>query len=62
MKTWYDINAANQKNWGERRSLLSSVLTGVSLAVDRGFADPARVGITGLSDGASTAAFALINA
>jgi dipeptidyl aminopeptidase/acylaminoacyl peptidase len=61
LKTWYDINAANQKNWGERRSLLSSVLTGVSLAVDRGFADPARVGITGLSDGASTAAFALIN-
>lgn len=61
LKTWYDINAANQKNWGERRSLLSSVLTGVRLAVDRGFADPARVGITGLSDGASTAAFALIN-
>ncbi len=22
LKTWYDINAANQKNWGERRSLL----------------------------------------
>ena len=62
LKTWYDINAANQKNWGERRSLLSSVLTGVRLAADRGFADPARVGVTGLSDGASTVAFALINA
>ena len=61
LKTWYEINAANQKDWGERRSLLSSVLTGVRIAVDRGYADPGRVGITGLSDGASTVAFALIN-
>lgn len=61
LKTWYEINAANQKDWGERRSLLSSVLTGVHMAVDRGDIDPARVGITGLSDGASTVAFALLN-
>lgn len=61
LKTWYEINAANQKDWGERRSLLSSVLTGVRMAVDRSDIDPARVGITGLSDGASTVAFALIN-
>ncbi|MEV5032485.1 Atxe2 family lasso peptide isopeptidase [Sphingobium sp. LMC3-1-1.1] len=61
LKTWYEINAANQKDWGERRSLLSSVLTGVRQAVDRSDIDPARVGITGLSDGASTVAFALIN-
>lgn len=61
LKTWYEINAANQKDWGERRSLLSSVLTGVRMAVDRGDIDPARVGVTGLSDGASTVAFALIN-
>lgn len=61
LKTWYQLNAINQKGWGERRSLLSSVLTGVRLAVKRGYADPARVGITGLSDGATTVAFALIN-
>lgn len=61
LKTWYDINAANQKDWGERRSLLSSVLAGVHMAVEQGYADPKRVGITGLSDGATTVAFALIN-
>ncbi|MGN8001179.1 Atxe2 family lasso peptide isopeptidase [Sphingomonas sp. 22176] len=61
LKTWYEINAANQKDWGERRSLLSSVLTGVQMAVEQGYADPKRVGITGLSDGATTVAFALIN-
>lgn len=31
------------------------------MVVARGVADPARIGITGLSDGASTARFALIN-
>jgi Dipeptidyl aminopeptidases/acylaminoacyl-peptidases len=61
LKTWYEINAANQKDWAERRSLLSSVLTGVTMAVQQGDIDPTRVGITGLSDGASTVEFALIN-
>jgi dipeptidyl aminopeptidase/acylaminoacyl peptidase len=61
LKSWYEINTANQKNWAERRSLLSSVETGVDLAIAKGVADPQRVGITGLSDGASTVAFALIN-
>jgi dipeptidyl aminopeptidase/acylaminoacyl peptidase len=61
LKTWDEYNAADNKDWAERRSLLSSVLTGVSMVVDRGIADPKRIGITGLSDGASTARFALIN-
>jgi dipeptidyl aminopeptidase/acylaminoacyl peptidase len=60
--TDYDgVNAANLRGWAERRSLLSAVLTGVKLVVDQGIADPDRVGITGLSDGASTVAFGLIN-
>jgi outer membrane receptor protein involved in Fe transport/dipeptidyl aminopeptidase/acylaminoacyl peptidase len=59
--TWDAFNAANNKDWAERRSLLSSLLTGVAMVVDRGIADPRRIGITGLSDGASTAYFALIN-
>lgn len=58
---WDAFNAANMRDWGERRSLLSSLLTGVNQVIDRGIADPARIGITGLSDGASTARFALIN-
>lgn len=61
IKSWDDFNAADTKDWAERRSLLSSVLTGVKLVVDRGIADPERIGITGLSDGASTVRFALIN-
>ncbi|MDO7843594.1 Atxe2 family lasso peptide isopeptidase [Sphingomonas immobilis] len=48
-------------NWSERRSLLSSLLTGLDQSVARGIADPKRIGITGLSDGASSAAFALVN-
>ena len=55
------INAANARDWAERRSLLSSLVKGVEMVVERGIADPARIGITGLSDGASTARFALIN-
>lgn len=61
IKTWDAFRAANNKNWAERRSLLSSLLTGVAMVVHRGIADPRRIGITGLSDGASTVVFALIN-
>ena len=61
LKTYEDINAANARGWSERRSLLSAVTTGVQRVIDLGVADPARIGITGLSDGASTVAFGLIN-
>lgn len=61
LKSYEDINAANARGWSERRSLLSAVTNGVQRAIDLGVADPARIGITGLSDGASTVAFALIN-
>jgi dipeptidyl aminopeptidase/acylaminoacyl peptidase len=61
IETWDAFNAANNKDWAERRSLLSSLLAGVAMVVNRGVADPKRIGITGLSDGASTATFALIN-
>ncbi|CAN5665777.1 hypothetical protein BH10PSE14_BH10PSE14_43370 [soil metagenome] len=57
--TWDALNAIGMKDWGERRSLLSSVLVGIDQAVARGVADPARVGITGLSDGSTTVQFAL---
>jgi dipeptidyl aminopeptidase/acylaminoacyl peptidase len=61
LKTWDEVNAADYKDWAERRSLLSSLTTGVGMAVARGVADPARIGITGLSDGSTTVRFALIN-
>lgn len=59
---WEAINAYNARDWAERRSLLSSLRTGVAMAAERGIADPDRIGLTGLSDGATTVAFALINA
>lgn len=61
MTTVDRIIAANQQDWSERRSLLSSLQTGVEKVVAMGIADPARMGITGLSDGATTARFAMIN-
>jgi dipeptidyl aminopeptidase/acylaminoacyl peptidase len=59
LTTWDALNAIGMKDWGERRSLLSSVFVGIDQAVGRGVADPARVGITGLSDGSTTVQFAL---
>ncbi|RKS86350.1 dipeptidyl aminopeptidase/acylaminoacyl peptidase [Sphingosinicella microcystinivorans] len=56
-----ELMTINNKDWAERRSLLSGLETGVRKVIDMGIADPARIGITGLSDGASTVAFALIN-
>lgn len=61
LRTEDDLARASNKNWAERNNTLSAVERGVRLLVDRGIADPKRVGITGLSDGASTARYALIN-
>jgi dipeptidyl aminopeptidase/acylaminoacyl peptidase len=44
-----------------RRSILSSIESGVRLLLARGIADGDRVGITGLSDGSSTVQFAALN-
>jgi dipeptidyl aminopeptidase/acylaminoacyl peptidase len=43
----------------DRRSVQSSLEAGVRAVVDRGIADPARIGITGLSDGSTTVEWAL---
>lgn len=62
--TWRDFREAeieNMKGWRDRRSIFSSLVAGV-LAVERlGIVDPHRIGLTGLSDGATTAQFALVN-
>jgi dipeptidyl aminopeptidase/acylaminoacyl peptidase len=42
-----------------RRNIQSSLEAGVKLLIDRGIADPKRIGITGLSDGSSTVEWAL---
>ncbi|MEW9856671.1 Atxe2 family lasso peptide isopeptidase [Novosphingobium sp. M1R2S20] len=52
---------ARRHIWAERMSLNSAVIEGVRLTIAMGIADPARVGITGLSDGSTTAEFAMVN-
>lgn len=52
---------ADDKDYADRRSVQSALATGIGLLVKRGIVDPTRIGITGLSDGASTGQYALIN-
>ena len=61
LRTDVELNAENQKGWGERRNLLSATLRALDIAVATGSIDPARIGITGLSDGATGARFAILN-
>jgi dipeptidyl aminopeptidase/acylaminoacyl peptidase len=58
---WDAVNRAGLTDWSDRRSQLSSMLTGISRVRARGLIDPRRIGITGVSDGATSARFALIN-
>lgn len=58
----YDaIATLNTRDWAERRNVHSAIERGVQRLVADGIADPAKLGITGLSDGASAVRFALIN-
>ncbi|WP_083225043.1 Atxe2 family lasso peptide isopeptidase [Sphingomonas panacis] len=57
-----DAQVADQREWQDRRSVHSSLLGGVAIAVSRGIADPRKLAITGSSDGAATVQFALVNA
>lgn len=58
---WDQALAVQFKAWAERRSIFSSLNRGIDKAIATGFVDPQRIGITGLSDGASTTEFALVN-
>lgn len=51
----------NVAGWAERRSVNASLMAAIAQASKQGVVDDARIGITGLSDGASTTCFALIN-
>ena len=60
-KDFAEANRLNLDGFADRRSAQSSLEGGVRLAVEAGVADPARIGVTGLSDGASTVTWALIH-
>lgn len=59
--SWDDVYRADQRDWADRRSLLSALEIGVSQAMTHASIDRQRVGVTGVSDGATSARFALIN-
>jgi len=56
-----DVEQAETRNWAERRNINAAINRGLDMLIARGIADPARLGITGVSDGASAVRFALIN-
>lgn len=47
--------------FAERRRMLSAIETGIDRSIALGVVDPARIGISGLSDGAASVQFALVN-
>lgn len=61
VQTLAEAERANLKNFADRRSVQSALERGIARMVKRGIVDPEHVGITGLSDGASTVQFALLN-
>lgn len=52
---------AARKNWIDRRSVQSSLEIAIAMAIKTGQIDPARMGISGFSDGTSTVQWALIH-
>ncbi|MCA1196497.1 Atxe2 family lasso peptide isopeptidase [Sphingomonas sp. R647] len=57
-----DLNSLQRINiaeWAGRRAILAALHAGIDAAIARGAVDPARIGLTGMSDGATTTQFAL---
>lgn len=55
------LQRRNIENWAGRRQIFDALIAGVDAAIARGVIDPDAIGITGMSDGATTAQFALIH-
>jgi dipeptidyl aminopeptidase/acylaminoacyl peptidase len=56
-----DVDKVNLKDFADRRSVLEAIEAEVRTVIARGIADPARIGITGLSDGSSTVQYAILH-
>lgn len=56
-----EIRTLSADPWADRRQSQAAIETAVRLAIGTGTVDPARMGISGFSDGSSAVQFALIN-
>jgi len=52
---------ANLEGFANRKSEVSALETAARIAIDRGIADPKRIGVTGMSDGATSATYAVLH-
>jgi dipeptidyl aminopeptidase/acylaminoacyl peptidase len=60
-KDFEQLGRQDLEHFADRRNVQSSLETAIKLVIDRGIADPARIGITGLSDGSTTVEWELIH-
>ncbi|AOF95102.1 Atxe2 family lasso peptide isopeptidase [Sphingobium sp. RAC03] len=55
------LTAAFNRDFAGRRNILSAIEVATRSLIERGFVDPKRIGITGLSDGCTTVQYAAIH-
>jgi dipeptidyl aminopeptidase/acylaminoacyl peptidase len=60
-RSFHQGDKLNLAGFADDRSVFSSVETGVRIAIAQGIADPRHIGITGLSNGATTVVWALLH-
>ncbi|MBO9579548.1 MAG: Atxe2 family lasso peptide isopeptidase [Sphingobium sp.] len=56
-----EIDRLNLEGFADRKSVVSALDAGIQKLIDRGLVDPERIGITGLSDGATTLQYELVH-
>lgn len=61
LTSWSEALKEWHRDWAEQRSVHSALMAGIDKAIATGTIDPERIGITGLSDGATIVEFALVN-
>jgi dipeptidyl aminopeptidase/acylaminoacyl peptidase len=57
---WSDLLRINTDGWRDRTRVFTALQSAVDAAIATGAVDPDKIGITGMSDGASTAVWAIL--
>lgn len=56
-----EADRRDYEGWADKKSGASSIMTAIAMLVEQGIVDPARIGLTGFSDGVDKATYTLIN-